>query len=71
MFFKVPILIMQKQCNANCRVSVVDSCVVHCIFLSFCLVPQSCLTLCDPMDCNMPGLPVHQQLPEFTQTHVH
>ena len=27
--------------------------------------------LCDPMDCSMPGLPVHHQLPEFTQTHVH
>ena len=34
-------------------------------------VPQSCPTLCDPMDCSMPGLPVHNQLPEFTQTHVH
>ena len=32
---------------------------------------QSCLTLCDPMDRSMPGLPVHHQLPEFTQTHVH
>ena len=32
---------------------------------------QSCPALCDPMDCNMPGLPVHQQLLEFTQTHVH
>ena len=32
---------------------------------------QSCPTLCDPMDCSMPGLPVHHQLPEFTQTHVH
>ena len=32
---------------------------------------QSCLTLCDPMNCSMPGLPVHHQLPEFTQTHVH
>ena len=32
--------------------------------------PQSCPTLCDPMDCSMPGLPVHQ-LPEFIQTHVH
>jgi len=31
---------------------------------------QSCLTLCDPMDCSTPGLPVHHQLPEFTQTHV-
>ena len=29
------------------------------------------LTLCDPMDCSMPGLPVHHQLLEFTQTHVH
>ena len=34
-------------------------------------VTQSCLTLCDPMDCSTPGLPVHHQLPEFTQTHVH
>ena len=32
---------------------------------------QSCLTLCDPMDCSMPGLPVHHQLPELAQTHVH
>ena len=32
---------------------------------------QSCLTLCDPMDCSTPGLPVHHQLPELTQTHVH
>ena len=31
-------------------------------------VVQSCLTLCDPMDCSTPGLPVHHQLPEFTQT---
>ena len=38
---------------------------------SCCSVTQSCLTLCDPMDCNTPGLPVHHQLPEFTQTHVH
>ena len=32
---------------------------------------QSCLTLCDPMDCSTPGLPVHHQLPELTQIHVH
>ena len=37
----------------------------------FSSVTQSCLTLCDTMDCSMPGLPVHHQLPEFTQTHVH
>ena len=32
---------------------------------------QLCLALCNPMDCSMPRLPVHHQLPEFTQTHVH
>ena len=32
---------------------------------------QSCLTLCNPMNRSTPGLPVHHQLPEFTQTHVH
>ena len=32
---------------------------------------QSCPTLCDPMNCSTPGLPVHHQLQEFTQTHVH
>ena len=37
----------------------------------FSSVTQSCLTLCDPMNCRMPGLPVHHQLLEFTQTHVH
>ena len=37
----------------------------------FSSVSQSCPTLCDPMNCSTPGLPVHHQLPEFTQTHVH
>ena len=39
--------------------------------VQFISVTQSCLTLCDPMDCSMPGLHVHRQLQEFTQTHVH
>ena len=39
--------------------------------VQFSSVPQSCLTLCDPMSCSMPGLHVHHQLPEFTQAHVH
>ena len=39
--------------------------------VQFSSVAQSCLTLCDPMNCSTPGLPVHHQLPEFTQTHVH
>ena len=37
----------------------------------FSSVTQSCPTLCDPSNCSRPGLPVHHQLPEFTQTHVH
>ena len=41
------------------------------LIIQFSLVAQSCLTLCNHMDCSMPGLPVHRQLPEFTQTHVH
>ena len=39
--------------------------------LQFSSVAQSCLTLCDPMNRSTPGLPVHHQLPELTQTHVH
>ena len=39
--------------------------------LQFSSVAQSCRTLCVPMDCSTPGLPVHHQLPELTQTHVH
>ena len=49
-----------KANNTNRYVSVQFSSVAH-----------SCLTLCDPMNRSMPGLPVHHQLPEFSQTHVH
>ena len=45
-----------------------DSCGLSVQFRS---VAQSCPTLCDPMNRSTPGLPVHHQLPEFTQTHVH
>ena len=41
---------------------------VKCLFSS---VAQSCPTLCDPTNRSTPGFPVHHQLPEFTQTHVH
>ena len=41
------------------------------ISVQFSSVTQLCPTLCDPMNCSTPGLPVHHQLPEFTQTHVH
>ena len=52
-----------------------------CMIFHFCIhtrtyqsvssVAQLCPTLCDPMNCSTPGLPVHYQLPEFTQTHMH
>ena len=48
------------------RVAANESCLVQ-----FSSVVQSCPTLCDPMNRSTPGLPVHHQLPEFTQTHVH
>ena len=39
--------------------------------VQFSSVAQLCLTLCDPINCSTTGLPVHHQLPEFTQNHVH
>ena len=41
------------------------------VSVQFSSATQSCPTLCDPMNCSMPGFPVHHQLPEFAQTHVH
>ena len=42
-----------------------------CTSVQFSSVSQSCLTLWDPINCSTPGLPIHHQLPEFTQTHAH
>ena len=44
---------------------------INIVSVQFSSVAQSCPTLCDPMNRSTPGLPVHHQLPEFTQTHVH
>ena len=44
---------------------------MKCASVQFSSVAQSCPTFCDPVNCRMPGLPVHHQLPESTQTHVH
>ena len=46
---------------------------IYCFISSvqFSSVAQLCLTLCNPTNCSTPGLLVHHQLPEFTQTHVH
>ena len=45
--------------------------VVHIHNIQFSLVAQLCLTHCNPINCSTPGLPVHHQLQEFTETHVH
>ena len=49
----------------------VKHCTVQFSSVQFSSVAQSCRTLCNSMNCSTPGLPVHHQLPEFTQTHVH
>ena len=46
-------------------------CHLTCILGYCCSVAKSCQTLCDPMECSMPGFPVLHYLPEFAQTHVH
>ena len=73
------------QCVSQQCMSVCTLCLHMCIYthrylsiymyicssVQFISVTQSCPTLCDPMNCSTPGLPVHHQLPEFTQTHNH
>ena len=49
----------------------VYACITDSLSDQFSSVAQSCLNLCDPMNCSTPGFPVHPQLPELTQTHVH
>ena len=53
-------------CNTN-----IMPCLKKGLKVNISSVAQSCPTLCDPMDCSTSGLPVHNQLLEFTQTHVH
>ena len=62
---------MYSKCHTPCHSQALIWFAVGCLCLQFSSVTQSCLTLCDPMDCNMPGLPVYHQLLGFTQAHVH
>ena len=59
---------LQLQTTYSCAVKGLSHSSLHigCMNLQFSSVAQSCPTLCDPMDCSTPGLPVHHQLPEFT-----
>ena len=53
------------------KINLNNECKMLRISISISSVAQSCPTLCDPMNHSTPGLPVHHQLPEFTQTQVH
>ena len=56
------------QWSPNSFICMLRKCLFYCCC---CSVAQSCPTLCHPMDCNMPGLPVLHYLPELAQTHAH
>ena len=60
----------RKSLGVDMNIRRDESCLVG-ASVQFSSVAQSCPTLCHPMNCSTPGLPVHHQLPEFTQTHVH
>ena len=57
-----------KRIFAKINISEINDCLYDYQFSS---VAQLCPTLCDPMNCSTLSLPVHHQLPEFTQTHAH
>ena len=71
------VVILQPKKIKPVTVSIVSPSICHelmgrgAMIVQFSSVTQLCPTLYHPMDCSMPGLPVHHQLPEFTQTHVH
>ena len=61
-----------EQISTSSPLSPLETTILHCLCeFDNCWVVQSCLTLCGPMDCCTPGFPVHHQLPELAQTHVH
>ena len=61
---------IDKNAYINVHIFVSFIC-IYVISVQFSSVTQSCPTLCEPMNCSTPSLPVHHQLLEFTQTHVH
>ena len=65
-------VILEPKKKNSVTTSIFSLSICQCfVSVQFSSVAQSCPTLCDPMNRSTPGLPVHHQLPEFTQTHVH
>ena len=65
------IIILEDGIINNCPLCIVIFLTLQFSSVQFSSVTQLCPTLCDPMNRSTPGLPVHHQLLEFTQTHVH
>ena len=59
-------IIIKSKCYKKLK-----NCTYKTLLVQFSSVAQLYPTLCDPTDCSTPGLPVHRQLPELTQTHIH
>ena len=65
------LLIEHLFLTKKCRFSALLKHILQFRSVQFSSVAHSCMTLCDPINCSMPGFPGHHQLPELTQTHVH
>ena len=63
--------LIQEDCESGLGDLERVSCRQYYLFCCCCSAAQLCPTLCDLMDCSMPGFPVHHQLLELAQTHVH
>ena len=63
--------IFYRNANHFCDITFFNNCVLCFCSFQFISVAQSCLTLCNPMDCSTPPFPAHHQLPELVQTQVH
>ena len=67
----IPSSFLSFQCIIRSRAYLPKETTLILLVLLFSSVAQSCPTLCNPMNHSTPGLPVHHQLPDFTQTHIH
>ena len=64
-------MVVWSHCNYQDTEKIIENDTLNFLYYTVSSIAQSCLTFCDFMDCSTPGLPVHYQLLELTQTHVH